>query len=235
MTACDNWVLMHYWNEKRTRFELTVVEMFESKADDGPWNILFGGKQGQNFTMSSHHMETPVPLQQTYIFPAGVTTMGVTATTKGITPRSIIMALTTDHLYSISKDMLNPRRPYMTPGGVPDKERGVPPQFAPTKEEPVPPYAPIMPLRPTDVLTYYNPMGKVTGIASSPSALESTSLIFSYGLDLFFTPVQTAKAYDVLSPGFNYPLLYTSVGSVVAVLVVTSFWSTRRNLQERWK
>jgi hypothetical protein len=234
LAACDNWVLMHYWNEKRTRFELTVVEMFESKADDGPWNILFGGKQGQNFSVSAHHMDNPVPLQQTYIFPTGVTSMGVTATHKGITPRSVIMALTTDHLYSVSKDMLNPRRPYMT-NGVLDKERSVPPQFAPTKEEPVPPYAPIIPLRHTDVLTYYNPMGKVTGIASSPTTLESTSLVFSYGLDLFFTPVQAAKAYDVLSPGFNYPLLYTSVGSVAAVLLVTTLWSSRRMLQDRWK
>merc|ERR1719498_1817732 len=160
--------------------------------------------------------------------------MGVTATHKGITPRSVIMALTTDHLYSVSKDMLNPRRPYMT-NGVLDKERSVPPQFAPTKEEPVPPYAPIIPLRPTDVLTYYNPMGKVTGIASSPTTLESTSLVFSYGLDLFFTPVQAAKAYDVLSPGFNYTLLYASICVVAGSLMVTSLWSSRRTLQDRWK
>lgn len=235
LVSCDNWVLMHYWNEKKTRFELTVVELFESKADDGPWNILFGANQDMNATTSAHHLETPVPLQQTYIFPAGVTSMGVTATLKGITPRSIIMGLTTDHLYTISKDWLNPRRPYMSSPGVVDKERSVPSQFAPTKEEPVPPYAPVMPLKPTDVLTYYNPIRQVTGIISSPTSLESTSLIFSYGLDLFFTPVQTAKAYDVLSPGFNYTLLYASVGTVVAMLVVTSFWSSRRTLQDRWK
>merc|ERR1712139_118780 len=95
LALCDNWVLMHYWNEKRVRFELTVVELFEAKQDEGPWQILFGNKQGTQST-SAHHLETPVPLQQTYVFPAGVTSMGVTATLKGITPRSVIMALTTD-------------------------------------------------------------------------------------------------------------------------------------------
>jgi len=235
LVACDNWVLMHYWNEKRTRFELTVVELFESKTDDGPWNILFGANKGNNFTTSAHHLETPVPLQQTYIFPAGVTSMGVTATLKGITPRSIIMGLTTDHLYTISKDWLNPRRPYMSSPGVVDKDKSVPAQFAPTKEEPVPPYAPVMPLKPTDVLTYYNPCRQVAGIVSSPTALESTSLIFSFGLDLFFTPVQTAKAYDVLSPSFNYPLLYASVGAVAIGLIITHFLSARRTLNDKWR
>jgi hypothetical protein len=234
LAMCDNWVLMHYWNAKRTRFELTVVELFESKADDGPWSILFGNKQKQNHT-SAHHLESPVPLQQTYIFPAGVTSMGVTATLKGITPRSVIMALTTDQLYRISKDLLNPRRPYTTSAGAIEKDEAMPSQFKPTKDEAMMPYAAIMPLKTTDVLTYYNQMGQVSGIVSSPTALESTSMIFSYGLDLFFTPVQTAQAYDVLSPGFNYSLLYASVGTVLVGLVVTTRYASYRTLQDRWK
>merc|ERR1740127_12166 len=108
LAVCDNWIVMHYRNPKKTRFEMVVMEFFQAKADDGPWDILFGGRHVGNLTKSAHHLETPVPLQQTYIFPAGVTAMGVTATLKGITPRSVIMALTTDHLYRISKDMLNP-------------------------------------------------------------------------------------------------------------------------------
>jgi outer membrane protein assembly factor BamB len=234
MVACDNWVLMHYWQQKKTRFELTVVELFESKQDTGAWNLLFGSKQGQNHTTSAHHLDPPVPLQQTYILPAGVTAMGVTSTQKGVTPRSIVMALTTDQLFTVSKDALNPRRPYMVNGAI-DKSRSVPQQFAPTKEEPVPPYAPTMPVRPLDVLSYYNPMGQVTGIASSPTALESTSLIFAYGLDLFFAPVQAAKAYDVLSPSFNYSLVYASVGVVVVALAVTYILASRKMLIDRWK
>jgi len=236
LAVCDNWVIMHYRNPKKTRFELVVMEFFQAKADDGPWDILFGGRQGANLTKSAHHLETPVPLQQTYIFPAGVTAMGVTATLKGITPRSIIMALSTEHVFHVSKDLLNPRRPYQSAAGVVEKDKAtVPPQFAPTKEEALPPYAPLVPLKPTDVLTHYNPVGQVAGIISSPTALESTSLVLAYGLDLFFVPVQTAKAYDVLSPGFNYLLLYASVGLVVIIFVVTSFWAQHKALQDRWK
>jgi len=232
IAACDNWVVMHYNNPKKTRFEITVVELFQSKADDGPWDIIFGGKVS-NQTKSAHHLEPPVPLQQTYIFPSGVASMATTATGQGITPRSLIMALTTEHIFRLSKDMLNPRRPY-APGVSKDKA-GVPAQFAPTKEEILMPYMPVMQLKPADVLTYYQPIGQVEGIISSPTALESTSLVFCYGLDLFFTPVQSAKAYDVLSPGFNYVLLYTSVLVVLVLWVVTSFWASRKALQDRWR
>merc|ERR1711904_212990 len=103
------------------------------------------------------------------------------------------------------------------------------------KDEPLPPYAPVMPLKTTDVMTHNYPVGQVAGIASSPTSLESTSLVFSYGLDLFFTPVQTAKAYDVLAPNFNYTLLFCSIIVVVAALLVTCFLSRRMTLADRWK
>ncbi|CAE8621647.1 unnamed protein product, partial [Polarella glacialis] len=81
VVACDNWIVLHYRNAKRTRFEILVTEFFQAKADEGPWDILFPGKQA-NRTKSAHHLEMPVPLQQSYVFPAGVTSMGVTATLK---------------------------------------------------------------------------------------------------------------------------------------------------------
>lgn len=236
LVVCDNWITMHYHNPKRTRYEILVVEFFQAKTDDGPWDILFGGK-ALNHTKSGHHLDTPVSLQQTYIFPAAVSAMGVTATLQGITPRSVIMALTTDQVFRLSKDMvLNPRRPH-------DKDKRslssdtykVPAQFTPTADEPLALYAPLVPIRPTDVISYHMPLSQVRGIVSTPTSLESTSLVFCYGLDLFFAPVQSAKAYDVLSPGFNYITVFGAVGMVITGLTISSFWAKRRTLQERWK
>lgn len=232
VVSCDNWVVVHYRNAKRTRFEVLTIELFQAKADDGPWDILFGGKEA-NHTKSAHHLEMPVPLHQTYIVPSGVYAMGVTATLKGITPRSILMATTTEQIFRVSKDMLNPRRPYQGLAG--EKDKAVPNQFAATKEEAVVPYAPLLPLRHTEVLNYHQALGAVSGIISSPTSLESTSLVLCYGLDLFFMPVQSAKAYDVLSPGFNYFLLYASVGFVVVTWIVTTIWAEHKTMQDRWK
>eukprot|EP00929_Paragymnodinium_shiwhaense_P012930 TRINITY_DN120803_c0_g1_i1.p1 TRINITY_DN120803_c0_g1~~TRINITY_DN120803_c0_g1_i1.p1 ORF type:complete len:1003 (+),score=312.29 TRINITY_DN120803_c0_g1_i1:119-3127(+) len=234
MVSCDNWVLMHYWNVKKVRFEVTVMELFQAKTDDGPWNILFGPGSG-NQTKSAHYLEPPVPLQQTYIFPTGVTSLGVTATLKGITPRSVMMALTTDQVFRVSKDVLNPRRPHVNPAGGAKSDDDSPAQFAPTKDEAIMPYSPKLDLRLTDVLSHVNPMVGIKGVVSSPTALESTSLVFSYGLDIFFTPVQTAKAYDVLSPGFNYKLLYLSVIAVISAHLITSYLASVKALKDRWK
>jgi len=240
LAVCDNWVVMHYWNQKKTRFEVTVVEFFEAKPDDGPWNIVFGGRIGANQTKSAHYLDTPVPLQQTYIFGGGgVSSIGVTSTLKGITPRSLIFALSTDHVLRVSKDILNPRRPLPANqaggAGGPAAERTIPSQFAATKEEALPPYQPLLPMKLTDILTHYNPVAQVQGIISSPTALESTSIVFCYGLDLFFTPVQTARAYDVLSPGFNYKFLYASVLVVLTLAIVTTYIAQYKALQDRWK
>lgn len=236
LVVCDNWITMHYHNPKRTRYEILVVEFFQAKTDDGPWDILFGGK-ALNHTKSGHHMDTPVSLQQTYIFPAAVSAMGVTATLQGITPRSLIMALTSDQVFRLSKDLvLNPRRPH-------DKDKRslssdtykVPAQFTPTADEPLPLYAPMVPIRPTDVISYHQAVSQVRGIVSTPTSLESTSLVFCYGLDLFFSPVQSAKAYDVLSPGFNYITVFGAVACVVTGLTGSTMIGKHRNLQERWK
>merc|ERR1712232_799739 len=105
----------------------------------------------------------------------------------------------------------------------------------PTKDEPIPPYSASVPFKMVDMLTHTNSMTQVQGIISSPTALESTSLVFCHGLDLFFTPVQTAKAYDVLSPGFNYKLLYLSVAIVVGLFIATSYVAQYKSLQDRWK
>jgi hypothetical protein len=134
---------------------------------------------------------------------------------------------------------LNPRRPLPANqaggAGGPSAERTIPSQFAATKEEALPPYQPLLPLKLTDVLTHYNPVVQVQGIISSPTALESTSIVFCYGLDLFFTPVQTARAYDVLSPGFNYKFLYASVLVVLTLAIVTTYIAQYKALQDRWK
>merc|ERR1719262_726543 len=101
--------------------------------------------------------------------------------------------------------------------------KSIPTQFQPTKDEMIQPYAPVLALKQTDVLTHHNAVGGVTGIVSSPTKLESTSIVFTYGLDLFFTPVQTAKAYDVLPPGFDYKLLYVSVAVVIGSVIATGY------------
>ena len=48
-------------------------------------------------------------------------------------------------------------------------------------------------------------------IITIPSDLESTSLVFAYGHDLFFTKIQPDNTFDLLGEEFSYVLLIISV------------------------
>lgn len=71
-------------------------------------------------------------------------------------------------------------------------------------------------------------------IVTSPALLESTSLVFAYGLDLFCTRVAPSGTFDVLSETFNkVQLVLTVSGLVVAILVAVPMVKKKR-LRERW-
>jgi len=77
-------------------------------------------------------------------------------------------------------------------------------------------------------------VAKISNIITVPSLLESTSLIFASGLDLFLTRVAPSRTFDVLSEGFNKAqLVLTIVGLAVAIAVTRPMVSKKR-LRDRW-
>lgn len=57
-------------------------------------------------------------------------------------------------------------------------------------------------------------------ILIAPALLESTSVVFAYGIDLFLTRVAPSGSFDILSEDFNkMQLVLTIVGLAVAIVV----------------
>jgi ER membrane protein complex subunit 1 len=74
----------------------------------------------------------------------------------------------------------------------------------------------------------------VSELATMPTQLESTSLVFAYGLDMFLTRVAPSGTFDVLSEGFNkIQLVCTAMGLAVAI-VVTNKLVKSRALKAKW-
>lgn len=72
-------------------------------------------------------------------------------------------------------------------------------------------------------------------IITAPALLESTSLVFVYGLDTFFTYRAPSRQFDVLSEEFNKSqLLLTIVGLVVAIMM-TGPMVRRKRVNALWK
>lgn len=73
------------------------------------------------------------------------------------------------------------------------------------------------------------------GIIAVPAKLESTTLVFSYGVDLFFTRLAPSKTYDSLTEDFSYALLLITIVALVAAIFVTWILSQKKDLQEKWR
>jgi hypothetical protein len=257
--AVDNAVVMHYWSMQNTRFELLSVELFANIPDPGAAAVVMGQ---HNKTRPAHdYVFAPRPLvaSQNHIYPHGITSIGVSCTKNGVTPRALLLATTTNRIHTLSLDHINPRKhppkekaplippppqrdwdgktiPAESTPPAPKQQPTIDRAVQPTKTETLSPYRPIIMANPlTDYMTFGHQVFHIKGIATAPSGMESTSLALAYGLDLFYAPVQPAGGYDLLAPDFNFALLILSgIGCAIAV-VLGEWYSSHKALLDLWK
>ena len=73
------------------------------------------------------------------------------------------------------------------------------------------------------------------GIVTAPAKLESTTLVFVYGVDLFFTQLAPSRTYDSLTDDFSYALLLITIVVLIAAIFVTWILSEKKELREKWR
>lgn len=72
-------------------------------------------------------------------------------------------------------------------------------------------------------------------IRIEPSGLESTSLVFAYGLDLFYTQVSPGKKFDVLAEGFDFVLLSLALIAMGVGCKLAANAAGKKVLAQKWK
>lgn len=78
-------------------------------------------------------------------------------------------------------------------------------------------------------------MEGLRGIVTVPAKLESNTLVFAYGSDLFFTRLAPSRTYDSLTEDFSYALLLITIVALVAAIFVTWILSEKKELRDRWR
>lgn len=100
------------------------------------------------------------------------------------------------------------------------------------KEEGLTKYNPFLVLNPYSALTHnYTLLGPgATQIVSTPSALESTSLVLSFGggVDFHVNRALPSQGFDMLSSDFNHALLV-----VILLALAATVWFLRRMHQKK--
>ncbi|KAL0672557.1 hypothetical protein Bca4012_000537 [Brassica carinata] len=103
------------------------------------------------------------------------------------------------------------------------------------KEEGIIPLTDSLPVIPQSYVTHSLKVEGLRGIVTAPAKLESTTHVFAYGVDLFYTRLAPSKTYDSLTDDFSYALLLITIVALVAAIYITWILSKKKELSEKWR
>jgi len=198
--------------QKLKGYQLVVSELYESSLPNERCSTGSSQNQSSIYPMPSEDIEpadVPHVISQTYLIPGPISHMSMTSTLQGITPRSLLCVMPRlNALVSIPRHVLDPRRPVGRDPTAAEAEEGL---FR---------YNAVLDLDPRWTLTHKRDLLSLSNVISSPTLLESTSLVLAFGdVDIFGTRSSPIGGFDILGKGFNKLQL---VGTVVALAVGTS-------------
>ena len=232
-TMSENWFAYSLFSETRSLsqdvseideqtvkgYQLVVSELYESPYPNDRGSLERSSNYSSinpTLTDAGGPFETPHVLSQTFLIPGPISSISVTSTLQGITTRSLLCVLADNNaIASISRAVLDPRRPVGRDATAAEMEEGL---FK---------YSPVLDFEPKWILTHKRELMSLSEIVTSPSLLESTSLVFAFGdVDLFLTRVSPIGAFDLLGKGFSkVQLVLTVVALAVGTSVVAPFVS----------
>lgn len=241
-TISENWFVYSLFSEtsslsqdaseidpqKVKGYQLVVSELYESPYPNDRGSLATSSNYSSissTFADDDATYHTPHVLSQTFLIPGPISSISVTSTLQGITTRSLLCVLyDTNAIVSISRAFLDPRRPVGRDATAAEAEEGL---FK---------YSPMLDFEPKWILSHKRELVNMSGIVTSPSLLESTSLVFAFGdVDLFLTRVSPIGAFDLLGKGFSkLQLVLTVVALAVGTTVVAPF-VRRKQIDGTWK
>ncbi|KAI9843278.1 MAG: DUF1620 super [Sclerophora amabilis] len=230
----ENWFVYSFWGQHSGRdaissdskgYQLVVAEVFESELpnDRGPLGSAtnFSSVEPSGSDAAPAH---PYVVSQSFLIPQEISNLAITQTRQGITSRSVLATLASSNaIVAIPRSLIDPRRPVgrdPTPAEL---------------EEGLGKYMSFIDFDPKWIITHQQEVMGVKKIITHPALLESTSLVFAYGLDIFGTRVAPSMAFDILGNGFaKGQLLLTVVGLGVGVLVLAPT-VRRKQINAQWQ
>ena len=222
----ENWAVYSLWSASAHRYELCSLELYDDAATKRRRSIgaaLVGTVLGGNETTWASSLAPPAVrvLGQSFYLPLSVSQLAVTATARGITPKQLLLGTPGGQVLAYDRRFLDPRRPL-----TPTQE---------DREEGLIQYSDTLPIVPAAFATYNKAVARLRQIETAPARLESTSLVFVHGLDLFFTRVMPSRTYDLLTDDFSYGLLSLTILTLLVFTVVSQRMMGVKDLAFKWK
>ncbi|EIW68579.1 hypothetical protein TREMEDRAFT_69081 [Tremella mesenterica DSM 1558] len=206
----ENW-LVYRWKGK-DGWRIGSVELYENVTDSK------GETPGISGFADKHDI---VAFTQSWVLPGEISMLGFTNSKLGVTARELLFINAQGQIASIPRKLLDPRRPIEKPTSS-------------DKEELLIPYDTYLASEPRRVITHTYPVIGLKHILTSPTLLESTSLIFAHGLDLFGSRISPGGTFDMLSDNFNKPQLLLTLAALSVGIMVARPAVRRKMERMRW-
>ncbi|OJJ72470.1 hypothetical protein ASPBRDRAFT_150537 [Aspergillus brasiliensis CBS 101740] len=220
----ENWFAYSFWADavdpsSAKGYQLVISELYESPVpnDRGPLD------SASNYSSIS---DLPLPhvISQAFIIPEPISHMAVTQTRQGITIRQLLCTLPSSNaIIGIPRPVLDPRRPIGRDPTSTEAEEGL---FK---------YNPFLEFDGKWYHTHSRDVAGIKSVLSAPTLLESTSLIFAFGGDIFATRATPSQAFDVLGKGFSKLQLVLTIVALTAGVIVLAPMVKRKQINAIWK
>jgi hypothetical protein len=103
------------------------------------------------------------------------------------------------------------------------------------REPGIPPYIPELNMPHEAIMNYNQTILGMDSIHTSPSGLESTTLVFIHGLDLYGCRITPSKGFDLIKEDFDYLMISCVLLGLVVASYVTRKLSQKKMLGKAWK
>lgn len=223
----ENWFAYSFYSDvvdesSAKGYQITISELYESDIpnDRGPL-----GSAGNYSSIPSGHVDSlPLPhvVSQSFVIAEPISHMAVTQTRQGITTRQLLCTLPASNaIVGIPRPILDPRRPVDRDPTSAEVEEGL---FR---------YVPFLDFDGSWYLTHSREVAGIKSVLSRPTLLESTSLVFAFGGDIFGTRATPSQAFDVLDKSFSkLQLSLTVVALAAGVMFLAPMVSSLRPFTE---
>ncbi|EPQ61850.1 Bgt-652 [Blumeria graminis f. sp. tritici] len=230
----ENWFVYSVWSDvvsdvnglpSSKGYQIVVSELFETARpnDRGPLDSTKQFSSLEPSDQANEELALPHVVTKAFLIPEPISHMIVSQTRQGITSRQLICTLPhSNSIIGIPRTILEPRRPV---GRTPTPLEA---------EEGLSQYQPTIDFHPQMVITHEREVMGIQNIITSPSVLESTSLIFAYGLDIFGTRVTPSQAFDILGKDFNKISLLATIIALAAGVAVLAPMVKRKQINGSW-
>jgi hypothetical protein len=202
-------------------YQIIISELYESDLSNDR-GVLGATTNYSSFDAGA--TRKPYVVSQAFTLPEKVSHMAVTQTGQGITTRQLLCTFPNSNaIVGIPRYVIAPRRPVDRDATALEAEEGL---FK---------YTPALDFDPKWFLTHSREVVGIKQVLSSPSLLESTSLVFAFGHDIFGTKVSASGVFDLLDKSFSKIQLLLTVAALAVGVVGLQPLVRKKQVDSRWK